>query len=284
MNEQKIAVLMDSGGDIPAELCREKGIYLLPLRVLYPEKDYADGIDIDPLMVYERFPDEMPTTSTPSLQEVLDMFEQIEKDGYEKVIAVTISSALSGTWNTIHLAASQQTALQVHVFDSKNISYASGIFALWAVKQLEQGTGFEELIRKMEEKRRDSRQFFYMDTLKYLQRGGRIGKVASFIGEALHLKPVISCNEDGVYYTVGKVRGNRMGKKRLIEESVRAAGDRPCWVIIGDGGAREEAAVLEEMLRSELPQMTFLFEKQINATLAINTGPGLLGIMVFSEP
>ena len=80
MNEQKTAVLMDSGGDLPYELCVEEGIYYLPLHVIYPEKDYQDGIDIDPLMIYRRFPDEIPTTSTPSPGEITDMFDRIRED------------------------------------------------------------------------------------------------------------------------------------------------------------------------------------------------------------
>ena len=94
MNEQKTAILMDSGGDLPADLCEREGIRILPLHVIYPEKDYMDGIDIDPMMVYERFPDEIPTTSTPSVQEILDIFEDLVHQGYEKLIAVTISCRL----------------------------------------------------------------------------------------------------------------------------------------------------------------------------------------------
>ena len=95
MNKDKVAVLADSGCDISADFVEKYGIYVTPLHIIYPEKDYADGVDIDPMMVYERFPDEYPTTSTPSLAEVHDMFQKIKDDGYEKVIAVMISSGLS---------------------------------------------------------------------------------------------------------------------------------------------------------------------------------------------
>ncbi|MBR3643457.1 MAG: DegV family protein, partial [Parasporobacterium sp.] len=78
MDEQKTAVLMDSGGDLPYELCQKEGIEFLPLHIIYPEKDYQDGIDIDPQIVYDRYPDEIPTTSTPSLHEVLTKFEELK--------------------------------------------------------------------------------------------------------------------------------------------------------------------------------------------------------------
>ncbi len=284
MNEQKTAILMDSGGDLPADLCEREGIRILPLHVIYPEKDYMDGIDIDPMMVYERFPDEIPTTSTPSVQEILDIFEDLVRQGYEKLIAVTISCRLSGTGNTVALAAREFKGLEVFVFDTKNISFGSGIFALWAARKLKEGMSFAELVGKLVEKRKDSLQLFYMDTLKYLEHGGRIGHVASFIGEVLHLKPIISCDPEGVYYTVAKIRGEKFGKKRMLEEFVKRVKDKRCWLVIGEGYAHEEALKMKEMILRALPNAEFLFQKQINATLAINTGPGLVGVMTFIEP
>ena len=284
MNEERIAVMMDTGCDLPIEVCRENGIEVLPLHVMYPENDYMDGIDIDPIMVYERFPDEIPKTSTPSIQEVLDKFEEIREKGFTKLVAVTISSALSGTFNTVSVAARDYTGMEVHVFDTRNISFGSGVFALWAAKLIREGAKFQELIQKLYDKRGDSRQFFYMDTLKYLRHGGRIGHVASFIGEALHLKPIISCDPDGVYYTVAKIRGERLGKMRMLEEVVRSVKDKPCWIIVGEGYAHEEAMKMKAMLEERLPNMEYLFDKQINATLAINTGPGLVGVMTFVNP
>ena len=132
MNKDKTAVLTDSGCDVPQNFREKYNIWMLPLRVMYPEKDYADGVDIDPVMVYRRFPDEYPSTSTPSLAEVQDIFDEIRDAGYEKIIAITISSGLSGTSNTIRLAAEQQDELEIYVFDTKNISVASGIWAIWA--------------------------------------------------------------------------------------------------------------------------------------------------------
>ena len=284
MSISDTAILMESGGDLPAEFCEREGIEFLPLHVIYPEKDYLDGVDIDPEMIYRRFPDEIPSTSTPSPQEILDKLHAIAEKGYKNVIAVTISSALSSVGNSIAAVAQQFRELNVSVFDTKNISFGSGIFALWAVRQLRQGIGYEELLERMRAKRADSMQFFYMDTLKYLRHGGRIGRVSSLVGEALHIKPIISCDTDGVYYTVAKIRGARMGKKRLLEEVCRAVGSRRCWVIIGHGEAPEEAEQMKTLLQEKLVNMEYLFTKQITATLANNTGPGLLGVMAFVDP
>ena len=284
MNEQKTAIMMDSGGDIPLKICEKYGIFVLPLRVIYPEKDYQDGIDIDPQMVYDRFPDEFPSTSTPSIAEVMDKLEEIKAEGYEKVIAVCISNKLSSTVNTVRLAAEEVENLEVFVFDTKNISFGAGIFAYWSAKQLEKGATYEELVRRLPEKLGDSKVFFYMDTLKYLQRGGRIGKVTSVMGTALKLKPIISCNEEGEYYTVSMIRGNKMGKMKLFEEVFKYCFGHHAWMIVGHGAAKEEAEEMKEMLESKVISKSILFVHQITATLAINTGPGLVGVLTFREP
>ena len=261
MNKDRVAVLTDSGCDVPQNFREKYNIFMLPLRVMYPEKDYEDGVNIDPMMVYRRFPDEYPSTSTPSLAEVQDIFDEIREAGYEKIIAVTISSGLSGTFNTIRLAAEQQDELEIFVFDTKNISVASGICKVY-----------------------DSKVMFYMDTLKYLKKGGRIGKVTSVVGEVLSLKPIISCNEDGIYYTVGLIRGAKQGKKKLLNEMLQFCKGHHCWIIVGHGDANEEAGRMLELVETQLTSKEILFVKQINATLAINTGPGLVGLCALLDP
>ena len=104
MNKDKVAVLTDSGCDVPQNFREKYNIWMLPLRVMYPEKDYEDGVNIDPMMVYRRFPDEYPSTSTPSLAEVQDMFDRIREAGYEKIIAIAISRLRSRmSWRSMFL-------------------------------------------------------------------------------------------------------------------------------------------------------------------------------------
>ena len=191
---------------------------------------------------------------------------------------------MSGTFNTIRLAASQQDELEVYVFDTKNISVASGIWAIWAASKLENGWSFEEVKTGLENKIYDSKVMFYMDTLKYLKKGGRIGKVTSVVGEVLNLKPIISCNEEGIYYTVGLIRGAKQGKKKLLNEMLQFCKGHHCWIIVGHGDANEEAGRMLELVETQLTSKEILFVKQINATLAINTGPGLVGLCALLDP
>ena len=286
MNPQKTAILIDSGCDLPTHIREKYDIEMIPLRVIYPEKDYRDGVDIDPLMVYKRFPEEFPSTSTPSLAEVNDKFDELRDKGYENVIALAISHQLSGTFNTLRLAASEYRGLNIFVFDTLNISCGSGIYAIWASHLRGLGRSFQDICSALQKKLGEANVFFYMDTLQYLQRGGRIGRVTSIVGSALQLKPIITCDTDGVYKTVAKIRGAKMGKMRLTDEILKFGAGSDPWIIVEEGGAHEEAMALKEMLKShpKFGKAKILFNLQITASLAINTGPGLIGATVLRNP
>lgn len=284
-NKPAAAVLVDSGCDIAQECIDRYGLWLLPLHIDYPEKAYLDGVDIDPQMVYDRYPQDYPKTSTPSLQEVLDKLDEMADAGISRVIAVCISSGLSGTWNAVRLAASHQDRVEVFVFDTKNISVACGLLGIWAAAKLAEGMPYEEVCRGLEEKIYDSRVMFYMDTLEYLKRGGRIGTVSSMIGQALKIKPIISCNREGIYYTVSLIRGSRQGKQKLLKEMVKFCKGHRVWLGLGHGAAAKELEEMEKMVMEELGDSgEILYRKQIAATLALNTGPGLIGVAALLDP
>ena len=284
-NHEKAAVLVDSGCDIAQECLDRFGMWLLPLHIDYEEKAYLDGVDIDPQMVYDRYPKDYPKTSTPSLQEVIDKLDEMADAGIRKVIAVCISSGLSGTWNAVRLAALHQERVEVFAFDTKNISVASGLLGIWAARKLAEGMSYADVCQGLQDRIYDSKVMFYMDTLEYLKRGGRIGTVSSVIGQAFKIKPIISCNKDGIYYTVSLIRGSKQGKKKLLDEVLKFIGDcKHCWIIIGHGDALEEAKAMEQMLMEKVRSKRILYIKQITATMAVNTGPGLVGVLAFKEP
>lgn len=278
MNSSKTAIIIDSGCDITDQLIQKYDIKVLRLKVMYGEDIHSDGLDIDPLDVYKRFPDDIPKTSTPNMHEVLSVVEQVRNEGYENIIGITISSGLSGTYNTMAMSFEEVEDMKTYAFDSRNISIGAGLLAIWAARKLEEGADFEQVIKGLEEKRYDSKVFFYMDTLDYLRKGGRINPAVAIVGKALNLKPVISCNEKGVYYTVAKIRGANKGLSKLIEAATEFAnGDN---VIIGlmNGGASGVAEQIKPVITERIPKGTIVVDKQITATMAVHTGPGLIGI------
>ena len=224
MNASKTAIIVDSGCDLPNDLIDKYDIRVLRLKVMYGDKIYNDGLELDPMEVYRRFPDEIPKTSTPNVQEVLDLVEKIRADGYENIIAITISGGLSGTYNTVAMTFGEIDDMKTYAFDTKKISIGGGIFALWAAEKLEAGMSFEDVTSGLERKIYDSKVFFYMDTLDYLRKGGRINPAVAIVGKALNLKPIISCNEKGVYYTVAKIRGSHKGLSKLMDVVTEFAG------------------------------------------------------------
>ena len=192
MNSEKIAILIDSCTDVPPELAASEEVYSIPVLIRYADGEYRDGIDITAQKVYERFEEEVPKTSLPSLEGVQHIFAKIAADGYEKVIAVTISSGLSGTHGVVQLASAQFDWIQTQVIDTKNIGIGAGFTAIHALQMVRQGMSFEEIVEKLKWDVANTKVFFCVETLEYLRKGGRIGLISSVLGTMLQLKPIIS--------------------------------------------------------------------------------------------
>ena len=214
--KNKVAILVDSGTDVPQELIEKYQMYVIPLKIIYKDRVYTDKVDITPEEIYQRLPQEIPGTSLPDGETITKIFEQIKQDGYEKILAVTISSGLSGTYNIVRLIAQQQEELEAYVLATKNIGIGAGFSAIQAAKWLEEGMEWSLLIERLNELVKQTKVFFNVATLEYLQKGGRIGLVASILGTALKLNPIISCNDEGIYYTVGKARGRKKSLDRTV--------------------------------------------------------------------
>jgi DegV family protein with EDD domain len=279
MGEGKIAILVDSCSDVPKEYRETYNMYVAPLTIIYKDAEYRDGIDIQPEEVYARFSEEIPSTSLPNPSVVADIFKQIKADGYEKVIAVIISSGLSGTYELISSFGPAPEGLETRYVDTKNIGIGSGFSAIRAGELIEQGLSFAEVCREVEDAARQTRLFFCVSTLEYLRKGGRIGHVAALLGAILDLKPVISCNEHGVYYTVTKARGRKKSLRAALDRAVEfAAGAKEYSITVMHGDAKEEADALLAALKERLPRHRISIEGQITPALVVHTGPGLIGI------
>lgn len=280
MNKQKIAILTDSGSDVPDYLVKEYGIYVAPLKIIYSEGEYLDGVNITAEDVYSRLNTEIPKTSLPDGNQIQDIFDKIKSDGYEKVLAITISSGLSGTYNVVRVVGEQQSDLDVFVVDTKNIAIASGFNAIQAAEYIKEGMEWEELKTIISKDILNSSVFFSVATLEYLQKGGRIGLVSSILGSTIKLKPIISCNKDGIYYTVAKMIGKKRSFNKALELAVAFIGDSKEYNLgVVHGAAKDDAEKLTEELKSRLPNFKIFAEGQISPALGVHTGPGTIGIV-----
>jgi DegV family protein with EDD domain len=281
MSQEKIAILVDSCSDVPREYRERYGMYVVPLSIIYKDAEYRDGVDIQPEEVFARFAEEIPSTSLPSPATVAEVFRQIKADGYEKVIAVLISSGLSGTYELVRSFGDAPEGLEAYYVDTKNIGIGSGFSAIRAGELIEAGLPFTEICREVEVAARNTKLFFCVSTLEYLIKGGRIGQVAGMVGTILDLKPVISCNEDGIYYTVAKARGRKKSLKLALDKAIEfAAGAEQYSITVMHGAAQSEADELLASMKTLLPEYRYAIEGQITPALVVHTGPGLIGIGV----
>lgn len=279
MPEEKIAILVDSCTDVPREYREKYAMYVVPLMIIYKDAEYHDGVDIQPEEVFARFAEEVPTTSLPSPSTVGDVFKQIKSDGYDKVIAVLISSGLSGTYDMVSGFGPDPEGLEVHYVDTKNIGIGAGFSAIRAGELIEQGLSFSEVCRGVKDAALNTRLFFCVSTLEYLIKGGRIGLVAGILGTMLDLKPVISCNEDGIYYTVAKARGRKKSLRLALDKAIAFAdGAKEYNITVMHGAAKDEADELLASMKEHLPDYRISIEGQITPALVVHTGPGLIGI------
>lgn len=278
------AILVDSSCDVPAEYIQKFPIYEVPLRINYKDASYRDGIDILPEEVYTRLNEEIPKTSLPEYSDVEEIIEQIIKDGYNKIISISISSNLSGTFNLLRLISDEfnDKETKIHLFDTKNVSIGSGLYAISVANHLEEGKSYEETIKLLEAEYGNSKIFFCVETLEYLRKGGRIGRVASMLGGALGIKPVITCGEDGTYTIAGKERGF----KRCINKAIDLAKEfaskgKSVEVALMYSSKTLDLENIKIKIEQLIPRCKVRFVENISPALGVHVGPGLIGIGVY---
>lgn len=281
MNKEQIAVLVDSCCDVPKKLVEQYGMYVIPLKIIYKNKEYLDGVNITAEDVYRGLDQEVPKTSLPSGELITEIFDSIKAAGYTKVIVITLSSGLSGTNNMLNLMSAHYEGLDFFLLDTKNIAIGAGFHAIQAARYIDKGLAFDEIKEKLRKGVSKCKIFFVVSTLEYLQKGGRIGLVASLFGNALNLKPIISCNEDGIYYTVNKVRGRKQSITKTIELALTyAQGHAHYNIAIANGDAKEEAEQIKQQILPKLSNIDIFVEGQVSPALGVHTGPGAIGIAV----
>ena len=279
MNQQKIALLTDSCADIPQADIRKYGIFVVPLKLIFSDGEYADGVDISAVEVYRRLKKEIPKTTLPDGGQVSDTLERIRQAGYTKVLAINFSSGLSGTHNLIRLIGEQTVGLEIAAFDTLSGSLGTGMTVLQAARWIEEGWTWPELLRAIPPLMRATHVFFCVDTLEYLQKGGRVGKITAVAGTMLQIKPILSFAPDGDLISVAKIRG----RKAAVDQMVRMAtalvprGAR-FNLAVAHGDAPEELKVIRSLAQKSLPDFENFMEGEIDCTLGAYVGPHLLGV------
>ncbi len=282
MRTDKIALLTDSCADIPVEVARKNHIYVVPFTITFEEGSYQDGVDIFPDDVYRRQPNEVIKTSLPSGAVIEDTLHQIKEDGYEKVIAIMLSSGLSGGYQIVRMLGEEAEDLEVAAFDSMSGSLGEGAMVLTVARWIEEGRTWEEMLALIPRMMKNVHPYFSVDTLEYLKRGGRIGKITAMAGTALGIKPILAFDpETGELTSAHKVRGRQAAMKKLVQVAVSNLEPNKRYNIMwAHGGTPEEGAQIAEMLRKAAPDFQQEFSGEIDCTLASYVGPKLIGAAV----
>ena len=280
MESSRIALVVDSCTDVPPEDIERFGMYVVPLQVNYRDETFLDKVTITPQQVYDRFAEEVPTTSTPTPAVAREVLERVVADGYSQAVVVTISSGLSATYDLMRSVTSGVAGLECAIVDTRSIGMGAGLVALAVARMLADGASLADVRRESERIVRDTKVFFCVDTLEYLHKGGRIGNVTYAVGSMLDMRPVITCNEQGVYVTVSKAKGRRQSLKKAMACAEKFASRFPCCTMaVVNGDAAEEAAAVRSELGERIAADVW-YEGQISPVLVVHTGPGLIGIGV----
>lgn len=279
----KIALITDSTSDVDKEMIEKYDLFVLPLRIIYKDREYIDRVTITPKEVYDNFVYEIPSTSLPSMSDMEDLYLKLEKEGYTHAIAVVISEALSGTYNTLRLVSENHPSIETCVFDSKSLTIGEAAIVEECGEMISCGKDFDEIVKALPEIRNRITVYYAVDTLKYLIKGGRIGKVSGTIGEILNIKPIISINKEGAYYTYAKAKGKKKATSKLVDIAREALAISPCKVWVMHGGAYEEVKSFSDTIAG-LQNITRLSFGEISPVAGVHTGPGLLGLVIVTDP
>ncbi len=273
-----IKILVDSASSITPEQAQAQGLHLIPMRVTFGEDTFQDGVNLDPAGFYRLLAKSraLPITSQPSAGEFMRKFQELTSDG-SQVLCIVISHQLSGTLSSAETAREMLPGQSVHIFNTLSVSVGEGLMATAAAQMAGAGQPLEVILAHLERMRAQLRIYFVVDTLEYLQRGGRIGGAAALVGTLLKLKPLLTI-ENGRIEPSEKVRTKSKAVERMLALLERDLGSgTPMWAGIAHGNAPEECALLEEQVRARF-NCQYLFTADAGPTISTHSGPGVLGL------
>ncbi len=280
-----IGIMTDSTCDIPPGLIEQYGIIVIPQMVIWGDQQLRDRIDVQPEEFYKRLVTDpvKPHSSLPSLRDIQEAFQEAIRRGADQLIILTISSAMSGTFELVKNAA-QSVKIPVSMVDAKGPTMSLGWQVLVAARAGEAGAAIEAILDEVRKVREHMAQFVAMESLEYLQRGGRIGGAVKWVGTLLNIKPLVSINhQTGLVEPVSLARTSK-GLVELLYNKFfeRLKGAKNLRVTVLHGNNPAEAEQLAKRIQSEFNPIELL----VNITgpvLGMNTGPGALALCGYAE-
>lgn len=281
MNTNKVAVLVDSSCDIPTKVMEALNIYVVPLFINYKNESFLDRETISSEEFYERLPEETPSTSSPTPAMMTDVLNRIADDGYEHVVAVTLASAISSTFNILRSVAAGFSRLETFVVDSYSLALGSGMIGIAAARFAADGLPFKEICDRMPEVVKNTKAFFTPATLKYLYEGGRLSATSYTFGSILDVRPIIFSDEDGFLVPIAKAKGRKQSLKKMLKMAKERVGNFATYnIAVVNANCVKEMEGFLNTVKEELPNYIHLYTSQICPVLITHGGPGVIGIAV----
>ncbi|WNI15454.1 DegV family protein [Actinacidiphila sp. ITFR-21] len=274
-----VAIVTDSTAYLAPEALTRHGIAVVPLTVVIGDEALEEGTEISAPAVARALQRRHPvTTSRPSPAEFTAAYETAAASGAASIVSLHLSADFSGTYDAA-LVAAKEAPVPVRVVDTGMVAMALGFTVLAAARAAEAGGTADEVVAAAEKRAADTLAYFYVDTLDYLRRGGRIGAAQALFGSALAVKPLLRL-ADGRIELLEKVRTASRAITRLEEIVVGQAGTRHVDLAVHHLAAGERAAVLADRLRERVPGLGELVVSEVGAVIGAHAGPGLLGVVV----
>ena len=277
-----IRILLDSSADFSAEEVKMRNMELVPINITFNDTNYRDGVDItkdefyDMLIASEIF----PMTAQPSPQDFLDIFEDAKEKG-DQLIYLSLSSALSGTFQSATLAKNMAEYDEIYLVDTLSATRAIRLMAEYACKLREEGKDAATIAEELEEFKSRVVILAAVDTLEYLQKGGRLSKAAAAVGELANLKPIITVTKEGKIGVPGKALGRNKALSTLVKMIMEKDIDTtfPIYSIYAVG--EENTEKLEQKLGKEGVRVTKRL--QLGPTIGCHVGPGAYGVIFVTK-
>ncbi len=274
-------IVTDSAADLPPEEIENLGIVVAPLQIQFPDGT-VNSEEITRDDFYSRLKamwPAIPTTSLPPVGYFTDLYRKLaaKKD---QILSIHVSSGLSSTIQSARLGAGDVPEAAVEHVDSMTLSGGERFQVIAAALADKAGRSKEYILERLQRIREATETIYTLDTLTYLARGGRIGRVQALAGALLHIKPIIHVDKaDGKYSTVGKERTLHKALTAIVDHLQETYGETPLWVSVLHGQFNEQAEVLSEMIKSRL-NVAKLEVLRISPVLGVHTGPGIVGAAV----
>ncbi len=278
----KTRIIVDSTTDLLAEY--KNRVSVVPLTVNFGEEEYIDGVTIDYKTFYEKLieSDVLPTTSQANPDTFIKEFEKVKEAG-ESAVVITLSSRLSGTYQSAMIAADDFE--NIYVVDGGSATIGNSILVEYAIKLLDEGLSAKEIAEKLEEEKGKIVIVALLDTLEYLKKGGRISKTVAFAGTVLNIKPVVSVI-DGEIGMLGKARGSKMGNNLLVQEIEKAGGvDFTKPVLLGYSGLSDNLLLkyIEDSKHIWEDGLESVRYTTIGSVIGTHAGPGAIAVAFFKK-